>query len=73
MDKKDMKVSDTLVEVTTKVSRDENDAGLINNLNSNERTYTTLIYLLQDYRRNLSQNTKKQKKALQKDLNFVRV
>ena len=73
MDLKDMKVSDTLVEVTTTVSRDENDAGLINNLNSNERTYTILIYLLQDYRRNLSQNTKKHKKTLQKDLNFVRV
>ena len=68
-----MKVSDTLVEVTTKMSRDENDAGLINNLNSNERTCTILIYLLQDYRRNLSQNTQKHKKTLQKDLSFVRV
>ena len=70
---KNMKVSDKSVEVTTKMSRDKNDAGLINNLNSNERTYTTLIYLLQDYRRNLSQNIVKQKKTLQKDLNFVRV
>ncbi len=68
-----MKVSDTSVEVTTKVSRDENVAGLINDLNSNERTCTTLIYHLQDNRRNLSQNTLKHKKNLQKDSNFVRV
>ncbi len=68
-----MKVSDKSVEVTTKMSRDENVAGLINNLNSNERTYGTLIYYLQGYRRNLSQNTMKPKKTLQKDLNFVRM
>jgi hypothetical protein len=68
-----MIVSDKSVEVTTKMSRDENVAGLINNLNSNEPNYTTIIYYLQDYRRNLSQNTKKHKKTLQKDLNFVRV
>ncbi len=66
-----MKVSDKSVEVTTKMSRDGGWSH--NNLNSNERTCTTLIYYLQDYRRNLSQNTMKPKKTLQKDLNFVRV
>ena len=73
MDLKNMKVSDTSEEVTAKMSRFENVAGLINNLNSNERTYATLIHLLQDYRRNLSQNTKKHKKTLQKASDFVRV
>ncbi len=56
---KNMKVSDTLVEIIMKMYRDESVDGLNQNLDSNKTTLYNSIYRWRDYIRNCNQSIMK--------------